>query len=98
MPQVHRLRCRGARLRLASVVACSCCREPVPELREPDARPAPREVIDANLAKMRAIVKRIPGMPERLERPKVELLRDVGHGSECTCEMCWNARMAKRAP
>lgn len=56
---------------------------------------AQRAVIDANLQRMRAVVKHRASAAvenDRVKR-KVAMLSDVGHGSVCTCEVCWRLRM-----
>src|SRR5262249_44846681 len=55
--------------------------------------PESLEVRLKHLAKMRELVKRRPEKADRVERPKVELMRDVGHGDRCTCEICYVTRM-----
>ena len=65
-----------------------------------DDPPASREVVEASLVKIAAILKRprtpVPVSEEvRKLRGHVPMLRDVGHGEECTCEVCWAARLTR---
>ena len=62
--------------------------------------PASREVVQAHLGKIAAILGRartaVPVSEEvRKLREHVPMLRDVGHGEECTCEVCWAARLTR---
>ena len=59
---------------------------------------ASREVIEASLEKIRKILhapkreRPASGVPVKVERERVAMVSDVGHGTECVCEVCWRLR------
>lgn len=73
------------------------------DVEDREAKAAP-EVVEAALEKMRSIL-RAPPREKKADAPivakvvpKVPMLSDVGHGSTCTCEICWQMRMREVFP
>ena len=63
-----------------------------------DGPRASREVIEESLEKIRRILgapkreRPAAGVPVKVERERVAMVSDVGHGTECVCEVCWRLR------
>ena len=71
--------------------------------KEPEVvvEPATKEVVEQHLAKIAALLH-APRRPkveseEAVKlRARVPMLRDVGHGDKCCCEVCWGLRDPRR--
>ena len=65
---------------------------------------ASREVIEESLEKIRKILHaprraRVASeVPVKVERERVAMVSDVGHGTECVCEVCWGLRLVRAVP
>jgi len=96
------MRCPGCRKSIPLDAVEHACGWRVSRLQEADAAilqaerepRASREVIDANLARMRVLTHARPRVEVENDRGKrrVPIMADVGHGSVCCCELCWRAR------
>lgn len=68
-----------------------------------EAKSSP-EVVEASIEKMRKLLhappreERAAAANEKVRWPKVEMMSDVGHGTKCTCEVCWQMRMLEVFP
>lgn len=61
----------------------------------PEVPPATSEQREVHIAKMRALVAKWKAAPEPQRKRSVErvaMMEDVGHGTKCTCEVCWPER------
>jgi hypothetical protein len=72
-------------------------RAPVPHTRGVEVIPASAEVARAAIARAREYLTRVSGKPDRkASAERVSLLSDVGHGGECSCEVCCGERERRR--
>ena len=77
---------------------------PQVRVRMEEPQRASREVIEASLEKIRKILhaprreRASSEVPVKVERERVAMVSDVGHGTECVCEVCWGLRLVRAAP